>query len=136
MESMPAAAELDVKASHERGLVVLSVEYSPEFLISRESSMRLSQDFQAKYDEEAKKIPSTTAPDCLVEIKASTAGSSLVKGLFDLYKSVNARGGKVICVGYPKDYFNSLTSLGLPNLSGFKLAYNKDEALKQFGKAA
>jgi len=55
-------------------------------------------------------------------------GSSLVRALFDLYKVVSADSAKLICVSYPEDYMDSLTSLGLTALPGFKLTNSLGEA--------
>jgi hypothetical protein len=38
-----------------------------------------------------------------------------------------------MCSGYPMYYFNSITALGLPRLSGFDLAPDKEEAFKRLG---
>ena len=66
--------------------------------------------------------------DCILSIKASVAGSQVVKGIFELYKTVRARSGILLCAEYPPDYVRALTDLGLPALPGFWLCGTLDEA--------
>jgi hypothetical protein len=127
--------ELTVTRSIEQGIVVLRVDYSPELLLRRDASKRLGDEFVNQYESAIKEEGAATR-SCVVEIKASTAGSPLVRALYDLYRKVYEDGGQVFCVGYPPDYISSLTALGLPSLAGFNLAREKAEAIQKLAIAA
>src|SRR5258708_31829446 len=138
---MAATQEEIVKPSVEEGVVVLTVSFAPEYLLPKDASQRLSEEMIQKYEAAAKPLVEQGAketptkkewPSCIVDIEAKKAGSSLVKALFELYKSVEPRGAKLVCVNYPKAYFNTLTSTGLPRLKNFELAYDKEEAFRRF----
>jgi hypothetical protein len=66
-----------------------------------------------------------------VSIKAKTAGSPLVRAIFELYKVVSAEAATLFCASYPENYMESLTTLGLPALPGFKLTKTLEEALQE-----
>jgi len=124
---------LTVKAEITQGIVVATVGYGLEQMLqegaAKELSRRLLEEYQRQMDE-AKKAGTARTGSCVVVIKAETAGSPLVRALFELYKAVTAEGGQVICVGYPSDYIDSLTELGLPSLHGFSLAASQEAAIK------
>ena len=67
------------------------------------------------------KVKGNYVKDCILSITADVAGSQVVKGIFELYKSVKARSGTLICANYPADYVRALTDLGLPSLLGSRL---------------
>lgn len=71
------------------------------------------------------------AASCIVEIKPEKTDSRIDRALFELYKEVyETRAGKLVILGYPKQNIESLITLGLPYLPGFKLADNEQEAKK------
>jgi len=135
---MPERLVVDAEIS--RGVVVLKVGYGLEQMLkdgaAKELSKRLLEEYQRKMNEEAQKTnDSARTGSCVVVITAETAGSPLVRALFELYKVVTAEGGQVICVGYPSDYIDSLTELGLPSLDGFSLATSQQAAIETLASA-
>lgn len=134
---MPATgADLKVDPTTENGVVVLTVDFAPEFLVPGDAYRRLSEEFIKKYEDTAATIKNGSSPSCIVDLQAKKAGSSLVRALFELYKSLEPRGAKLICVNYPKAYFNTLTATGLPKLKNFELASTKPEAFRRFFSSA
>ncbi len=123
--------KLAVKGNVEEGVILLTISFGQELLFERGARERLSNELMNRYREirEKENVKSTS---CVVEIQSDTAGSPLVRALFELWKEiVGKEGGQVICVGYPSDYIDSLTSLGLPSLGGFSLANSKEEAFSK-----
>ena len=66
---------------------------------------------------------------CVLRVKARTAGSPLVRAIFELYKVLHADAATLYCAEYPENYMESLTSLGLPALPGFTLTETVERAL-------
>ena len=125
------AEDLKVTTALEQGVVVLTVSYGPELMLTNTASKKLSEELVGAYQKETGKNGSANTGSCVVIIEAQTAGSPLVRALFELYKTVSADGGQVICIGFPSDYIDSLTTLGLTALPGFTLAGKKEEALSK-----
>ena len=127
------AEELRVEGKVEQGVILLTVHYSDELLLKTGSSKRLSKELTDKYQEFRKKERvGVKNISCVVDIQSEIAGSPLVRALFELWKEVVSKeGGQVVCVNYPADYLDSLTSLGLPTLPGFSLAETKEEAIQK-----
>ena len=123
------AEDLQVESTIEDKVVVLKVRYGPELMLSRRAHETLSAELVKRYEAESAKDDSVKTNSCIIIIEADTAGSPLVRALFELYKTVYAGSGQVICVGFPPDYIDSLTTLGLTGLPGFSLANNKEEGL-------
>lgn len=127
------AEELRVEGSIRQGIIVLVVIYDKELLLKGGASERLSKELTMKYrqlrETEKGQIKMVS---CIVQIRAEIAGSPLVRALFELWREVvEKEGGQVVCVGYPPDYIDSLTSLGLSALPGFALANDTDAVVKQ-----
>jgi len=96
-------------------------------MLQRGAARQLFDELVGEYNDLLEKGAKTRSP--VVIIEASTAGSPLVRALFDLYKTVEAGGGQVIVVGYPSQYIASLTALGLTALPGFFTTNSKQDAL-------
>lgn len=120
-----------VTATSDRGVVVLQVSYGPELMLAQSASTVLSEELVNTYKQEANQSTALVTQSCVVVIEAETAGSPLVRALFELYRTVYAGGGQVICVHFPSDYIDSLTTLGLTTLPGFSLAGSKEEAISR-----
>lgn len=124
--------DLRVDKRCENGVPVLTIDYGTEQMfqarVSELLSERLVNAYRTLLSESHEHEP---ARACIVVIKAETAGSPLVRALFDLYKVVHAGSGTLICVSYPKAYMDSLTSIGLTVLPGFFLAETEDEAFRK-----
>jgi hypothetical protein len=118
---------LDVKTEISNSTLILVVAYPSDVLTNTQSSQALLERLVKAYDGRNR---SEVGPSCIVEIKAEVAGSSVVRALFDLWKSVSANSGELRIVGYPSDYTDSLTSLGVTTLKGFQLSASRDEALR------
>lgn len=120
---------LKIESEMRESIPLLTVDYQEKELFVQNFSQVLADELKASF----RKLVGSTLPDrapCIVHIKASTAGSPLVRALFDLYKVVNASSGLLVCAEYPVEYMSSLTSLGLPILPGFRLANSLPEALE------
>lgn len=113
------------------GVPVITLTYEPGQLLESESGERMGtamrNKFRALCTEHTVKQPAS----CVVVINARVAGSPTVKGLYELFREVHAGGGAVRCVGYPKEYLWSITSLGLPKLEGFKLVSTLEQAIRE-----
>ena len=70
-------------------------------------------------------------PGCVVVIKASTAGSPLIRALLELYKTVTANGGQLRLVDYPLEFRHSLSTLGFRTLPGFAHSATIDKAVEE-----
>ena len=128
------AEELRVEGKVEEGVILLSVRYGQELLLERGTSERLSKELTGRYRQIREKANVKTI-SCIVEIQSEVAGSPVVRALFDLWREVVGKeGGQVVCVNYPQEYIDSLTSLGLPSLAGFSLAETKGEAIQKLLK--
>lgn len=82
----------------------------------------------ANYYEECHSSPNIPT-SCIVDIQGDFVGSSLARALFELWKKVTARNGELSCINYPKDYIDTIASLGLPMLPGFELEYKSTESV-------
>jgi hypothetical protein len=109
--------------------VVLTVDYGPEAMLEN-SGTTISQRLLEKYNS---LVPEAQTRSCAVVIKAETAGTPLVRALFELYKTMMQGGGKVVVANYPKEDIDSLAMLGLLDLDGFELAADEQDALKKLG---
>jgi hypothetical protein len=120
---------IELKAEWRNYRPCLEVNYVPAEMFKPHTAKLLAEQFIENY-RNLTTIPVSGAKRniCIVVIKATVAGSPLVRALFDLYKVVVADSAKLICVSFPEDYMDSLTGLGLPALPGFKLASSLDEA--------
>jgi len=131
------AEELQVEGSiTKEGVILLVVKYGQELLLKEGAPERLSKALTGRYREMlGKDGGKVRTMSCVVEIQSEIAGSPLVRALFELWKEVVGKeSGQVICVNYPPDYIDSLTSLGLPSLAGFSLAVTREEAIQSLMK--
>jgi len=71
---------------------------------------------------------------CILIIVAKTAGSPIVRAVFELYKVVTDAGGELMVVDYPSAYSESLTGLGILALPGFSLAPNLEDAMSRLAQ--
>jgi hypothetical protein len=126
--------ELTVKPNLEQGIVVLKISYGPDQMFQRETAMRLSEQLLSAYTTWIDKEGVEDRKSCITVIEAQTAGSPLVRGLFDLYKAVRRKDGQLICANYPADYLESITTLGLPALPGFILVSKPSDAFRRLGR--
>jgi hypothetical protein len=118
-----------VEGRIERGVIILTVNFDAAFFFQKGAGNQLSKEFTDCYRKEKGKAE---ASSCVVEIQSEIAGTPLIRGLFELWKVVaEGEGGQVICVNYPPDYIDSLTSLGLLALEGFSLARTVQEAIQK-----
>jgi len=118
---------IDVKSQVEDSVLILILSYNSDVLAGRESSQELADRLLETYGaRNTKEVGSS----CVIEIRSPVASSSLIRALFDLWKSVTASSGELRIVGYPKDYTDSLTSLGITSLKGFVLSQSREAALK------
>lgn len=124
---------LQVDSTVEDGVMVLSVTLGKELLFSTGAGSRLSDDLLTHYRDTLEKDgKALSTKSCIVDIQSEVAGSPLVRALYNLWEEVfRNQAGQVICVNYPDEYIDSLTSLGLPSLPGFSLDVNKTQAIKR-----
>ncbi len=119
---------MQIKQEVQQGVPVITVGYGPEQMLKDGAAIELSTRMKEAFEKLAGQKQAQTG-SCVVVITAETAGSPLVRALYELYKLVFAKGGQVICVGYPAEYIDSLITIGLPALDGFSLASEEDQAV-------
>lgn len=123
------AQDLKIDGEVKDGVIVLTVSFGPELLLERGARERLSTQLKDQYEKQRLSGGATTT-SCVVMIDSEVAGSPLVRALFELYREVVGRqSGQVVVASYPQDYQESLSSLGLPSLDGFRLAFDEEEAI-------
>ena len=107
---------------------VMEVSFEAELMFQKGARQTLSQELTGVYNglKEDK-----GNPGCVVVIKASTAGSPLIRALLELYKTVTASRGQLRLVDYPPDFRDSLSTLGFRSLPGFNHSATIDEAVKE-----
>jgi hypothetical protein len=109
--------------------VVLTVDYGPEAMLEN-SGTTISRQLLDNYNS---RLHDAQTRSCAVIINAKTAGTPLVRALFEMYKTVMQGGGMVVVASYPKEDIDSLAMLGLLDLDGFELAADEQDALKKLG---
>lgn len=127
---------VQVAAAVERGVIVLTLNYDRELLFETTAPKLLSDQLLEQY--RATRKDSTVKTDsCIVEMKTEVAGSPVVRALSQLWREVVAgKAGQVVCVNYPHQYIDSLTTLGLLGMDGFALANTREEALNRLAPRA
>lgn len=115
------------------GIIVLTINYDQEFLLKDIAFERLKHGLTEGYFNIIKdRQPETES--CIVKIESDTAGTPLIRALFELWREIRNKDKQVICVNFPKDYVDSLASLGLTSLPGFSLAASEEEAIMKLSK--
>jgi hypothetical protein len=109
-----------------QGVGVITLQYGPEQMMT--PGAEIGSKLVAKY---AELRETTHNPSVVVDIKADTAGSPVIRALYDLYRNVRSNRGQLLCVGYPHDYLPSLYSLGLPDRPGFTMEIGLEDAIKR-----
>jgi hypothetical protein len=126
--------EFDITPSEAKGILVLTVTYGPELMFQEATYEHLSARLSHAYDEGIKdgfRNGKVKTRSCIVSIEATTAGSPLVRALFDLWEKVTAAGGQVVCAKFPVSYIEVISSLGLPALTGFSMANTVEDGVKR-----
>ena len=127
---MDRAFESSLSASIEYGAVVISVTY--EAVNHRESGWVLKRALTDLYVETVSNSAEAERPSsCVILLDANIADSHLVRALFELYRLVVRADGRLACVGYPIEFLESLTSLGMLELPDFDL-HDSSEAAKKW----
>lgn len=116
---------LEVTGTIETEVPVITLTYGPEGML-QSSGSELSDRMIKEYE---KLAGETSNKSLVVQINAQTAGSPLVRALVNVYKSVNARKGRLVCVNYPLDCLPSLNTLGVTSLPGFRLAQDLKDGI-------
>jgi hypothetical protein len=119
----------NVENAGTREYVHIVMSYGPQVLASQPMSKKLSSLVVEKYLELSGDPPSAASQVCILEIRATVAGSRVVKAVYDVFSAVRARGGTLFCVGYPNKYITALATLGLLGLQGFALEDGIESAL-------
>lgn len=128
------AEQLSVAGEIRQGVPVLGLDYNEELLLKRGADERLSDALIRRYRELRQQGATTSS--AVVEVRARVAGTSVIKALFNLWREVVGKErGQVVCVKFPPDYLDSLTSVGLTALSGFTLGASVEDALQRVTKA-
>ena len=129
--------DLVERTLYKGSVICLIIKYNEDFLLTKESRHKIKDEFVDSYQKMLNDNPNLNTKSCIVEIKSKTAGSRLVRALFELWKKVNIHpNSQIICVGYPEDYIDSLISLGLTSIENFDLAPNKDIAFAKIQRCA
>lgn len=122
-EPLTIEGEIDSKSQ----VPVITLNWGPEGMLQStgsELSGRLITEYKGLLDKSAIK-------SLVLDIKAETAGSPLIRALVDVYRYVDARKGLLICAGYPRDFLPALNALGVTSLPGFQLVGNRDDAVRR-----
>ena len=128
-----AYTSYQVDETVEQGVILLILTFNPEFLLEKGAGERLGTELAEHYLRlfNGNQQAQVTTPSCIVQFEPEIAGSTIVRALFELWKEVNRNKGQLVIFGYPYDFIPSLTSLGLPSLSGFTLANSKQDAFSK-----
>jgi len=117
---------LEVGGKDSDGIPVLEIDYDDNQMFRPRIAPLLAEKLVSEYRRLSTQGP---APVCVLHIRAKVAGSPLVRAVFELYKVVSADSGTLFCANYPVNFMESLTSLGLTALPGFRLTASTEEAL-------
>lgn len=124
------AEELIIDGNVEHNVIVLTVRYRLELLLQEDSDKQ----FRDKLVQEYHKLLANNTlvnASCIVNIQSQDAGGPLIRGLFELWKEVTRKDGRVICANFPPEHITSLTTLGLIGLKDFSTTRTKEDAIKK-----
>ena len=107
---------------------VVEVSFEPELIFQKGARRTLSEELTGVYNGLRK---DKGDPGCVVVIKASTAGSPVIRALLELYKTVTANGGQLRLVDYPWEFRDSLATLGFRSLPGFAHSATVNDAVRE-----
>ena len=110
------------------GISVVELSFDPELMFQKGARLTLSEELTRAYNDLKEDKGN---PGCVVVIKASTAGSPVIRALLELYKTVTANGGQLRLVDYPQDFRDSLSTLGFRSLPGFAHSATIEKAVKE-----
>ena len=119
-----------VAPNEEFDIPVVEVSFEPELMFLKGARQSLAEQLTDVY--KARK-EATGKPGCVVVIKASTAGSPLIRALLELYKTVTANDGQLRLVDYPREFRDSLSTLGFRSLPGFAHSATSNDAVRDLG---
>ena len=123
-----AADEPEFKAVLEhQNVVVITVSYGPKHHLR--SADELKTAVTELFVQKSKTVDVKCS--CIIRLICDIADSHLVRAIFELYKVVNKRDGILVCVGYPEEFLDSLTAVGVHQLPKFFLRATKAEAFKE-----
>ena len=117
-----------VSPKKEFSIPVVELSFDPELMFQKGARQTLAQELTGAYKELKK---DKGKPGCVVVIKATTAGSPLIRALLELYKTVTANKGELRLVNYPREFRDSLATLGFRSLPGFDHAATIEEAVEE-----
>jgi hypothetical protein len=121
---------LSIQGEWREEIPLVVVDYEPAQMFLPKTSTLLAERLIAQYKVLRAMRQEATPRACILWVKSKTAGSPLVRAIFELYKVLNADEATLFCAGYPVDFLESLTSLGLPALPGFKITVTVEEAIR------
>src|ERR1700719_3048833 len=98
--------ELDIKGDVREGIPLLEIYYPPSVMFLPKGWEILSDKLTDVYKDLITQEGIRTK-SCVVWIKSATAGSPMVRALFELFKIVDAGGGTLYCADFPEDYMAS-----------------------------
>src|SRR3954463_10627904 len=123
------AGELSVQDEVRNGVRLIRVDYSADDFQSPTTASSIQSEILKRYNLALGK--SASVKSCVIELRADVAGSSLLRGIYELYRTVLRNRGEVVCVGFPQDYLPSLTSLGLLDQANFSLGTDTSSAISR-----
>ncbi len=117
-----------VAPKNEFSIPVVELSFDPDLMFQKGARQTLSKELTGVYNglKEDK-----GNPGCVVVIKASTAGSPVIRALLELYKTVTANGGQLRLVDYPREFRDSLSTLGFRTLPGFDHSETIEKAVEE-----
>ena len=112
-----------VKQKKEKGIPVLSVNFTFEDLQEIHGSNLLADELIEAYDSRGFENNSP----CIVEFNPEIGSAAIVRAFYLL--TVHT-GRKVYLVGYPEDYVQTIINSGLFSIGSLKIVENKEEAFE------
>ena len=106
---------------------VVELSFEPELMFQKGARQTLSEELTGVYNG----LKDKRKPGCVVVIKATTAGSPVIRALLALYKTVTANGGQLRLVDYPREFRESLSTLGFRTLPGFDHSETIEKAVEE-----
>ena len=80
---------LKVEGRVEDGIVILTIHYKSDVFIMEATREKLRKELITEYREiEEREVENIKNDACIVDIQADTAGSALVRALFEIWKEV------------------------------------------------
>ena len=129
MKDRKQVQPFSLNAKVQGGTRVIAVDYDEDALVFDLKNNQLSGEVVKVYQNIQGEAP--VDPNCIIELRATAVNSAVIYALYELHKQCKRGGGRLYVVGYPKDYIQSLSSLGLADAPTFRLSASTAAALQE-----